>query len=189
MTGPELVEHPSGAPGDGDAPVMALRGAGVDVDGRRVARILLGACLVALAVFVVVLFRSGAEHNAQVSELRHQGVVAEVTVTGCSGLMGGSGSNLAGYTCSGTLALDGHRYTVQLPGTAYHAAGTSVRVVAVPGDPSLVGTVGGVASSTTSTRVFLLPTILLVVLVATLAALWLRRRHVRAADASPTTGP
>jgi len=44
-------------------PVTTLRGAGVEVDGRRVGRVAAGACLVTLAVVVLVLFVAGARKN------------------------------------------------------------------------------------------------------------------------------
>ena len=47
-------------------------------------------------------------------------------------LMGGSGSNLVGYQCGGTFALDRHRYSEAIPGTSFHRPGAALRVVTVP---------------------------------------------------------
>jgi hypothetical protein len=144
---------------------MRLRGAGVDVDVRRAARVVVGGCLVALAVVTAVLFAAGVGKNAQINLLHQHGVPVTVTVSGCIGLMGGSGSNLAGYSCKGTFFLDGHRQNDAIPGTTFLRPGSTIRGVAVPSDPGLLSTVGILATEHSSWRVFLLPTILLVVLV------------------------
>ena len=117
---------PAWRPGPDDR-VAPLRGAGVQIDGRRIARVLLGLVLATLAVLVVVFTVIGIHNNRQIDQLRNQGVPVAVTVTVCQGLLGGSGSNSAGYSCRGTYELDGHRYDEVLPGTALHAPGTVVR--------------------------------------------------------------
>ena len=172
-------EHPTTAPqgpetSSGDR-VAPLRGAEVQIDGRRVAAVLVGIILVTLAVLVVVFTVVGLDKNHQIDQLRNQGVPVDVTVTSCQGLLGGSGSNAAGYACRGTYKLGGHRYNEQLPGTALHAPGTIIRAVAVPGDPALVSPVSVVDSEHASATVFILPAVLLVLLVAILAVVVLRR--------------
>jgi len=156
--------------------VAPLRGAGVQIDGRRVAAVLVGIVLVTLAVLVVVFTVVGLDKNHQIDQLRNHGVPVDVTVTSCQGLLGGSGSNAAGYACRGTYTLGGHRYNEQLPGTALHAPGTVIRAVAVPGDPALVSPVSVVDSEHASATVFILPAVLFVLLVAVLAVVLLRRR-------------
>src|SRR5208282_6851990 len=106
-------------------PIMSLRGANVEVDVRRVGRALLGACLLTLAAVTVVLFVAGARKNAQITRLRQQGVSVEVSVSGCRGLMGGSGSNLVGYDCRGSFTIDGHRYSETVPGNSFHRPGAT----------------------------------------------------------------
>ena len=93
------------APGE---PVTTLRGASVNVDIRRVTHLVVGACLMALAAAVIILFVAGVQKNAQITRLHKQGVAVKVTVSGCIGLMGGSGSNIAGYDCTGAFTLAGH---------------------------------------------------------------------------------
>ncbi|MGO8875946.1 MAG: hypothetical protein ACLQNG_09300 [Acidimicrobiales bacterium] len=159
------------------APVTTLRGAGVEVDGRRAGRVAAGACLVTLAVVVLVLFIAGARKNDQITRLRENGVAVKVTVSGCRGLMGGSGSNLAGYACMGTFTIGGHRYDEALPGDTFHAPGATLRAVTVPGDPALVSTVAAVATARATWTVFVLPTVLLAVLGLLVAGLLVRRRR------------
>ncbi len=136
----------------------------------------LGIVLATLAVLAVAFTVIGIHNNRQIDQLRNQGVPVAVTVTSCQGLLGGSGSNAAGYTCRGAYELDGHRYNEVLPGTALHAPGTVVRAVAVPSDPTLVSPVSVVDAEHASASVFILPAVLLVVLVALLVVLVLRRR-------------
>jgi hypothetical protein len=167
-------------PAHGSERVAPLRGAGVEINGRQVARVVLGIVLATLAVLTVVFTVTGVHDNHQVDELQHQGVPVAVTITSCQGLLGGSGSNSAGFSCRGTYVLDGHRYDELLPGTAFHAPGTVVRALAVPADPTLVSPVSVVDAEHASASVFVLPALLFVALVAILAALLVTRARRRA---------
>ena len=158
-------------------PIMPLRGAGVDVDVRRVGRVLAGLCLLALAVLVFVLFIAGAQKNAQITRLHQHGVAVEVTVSSCIGLMGGSGSNIAGYSCRGTFTAGGHLYNDAIPGNTLYRPGARLAAITASGDPGLLSTPRALAAEHASWRVFILPTILLVVLVLLVAAVVLRRRR------------
>ena len=156
--------------------VSTLRGASVAVDHRRVGRVVVVALLAGLVVASGALYAAGAHKNAQVASLRDHGVSVEVTVTGCLGQLGGSGSNAAGYSCRGTFVL-GHRQTVVLPDGAPHSPGDRVREVTVASDPGLVSPPALVASSSVSWTVFVLPTILLVGAVLTAGAWFVSRRR------------
>ncbi len=176
---PGAAPRPGSAP-DAEARVAPLRGAAVQIDARRLAPVLVGIVVATLAVLVVVFTVVGVDKNHQIDQLHDDGVAVNVTVTSCQGLLGGSGSNGAGYACRGTYGLGGHRYNEQLPGTALHAPGTVIRAVAVPGDPALVSPVSVVDAEHSSATVFILPAVLLVLLVAILAVVLLRRRAKRA---------
>jgi hypothetical protein len=91
--------------------------------------------------------------------------------------MGGSGSNLVGYQCSGTFTLGRHRYSEPIPGTSFHPPGAALRLVTVPGDPALVSTLRAVSTERSSPRVFVIPTILLVLLVLLVGASARNRRR------------
>ena len=149
----------------------------MQVDGRHVAAIVLGILLVTLAALVVVFTAIGVHKNRQINDLHDRGVAVTVTVTSCQGLLGGSGSNGAGYSCRGTYELGGHDYNELLPGTAFHAPGATIPSVAVPGDPALMSPVSVVDSEHASASVYSLPAILLVILVAILAVMTFRRRR------------
>jgi hypothetical protein len=183
MTTSEQIRGRGQIPQDGPAaserPVTTLRGAGVDVDPRRAGRAVLAVCLAALAVVAVVLVVAGAEKNDQDTDLHAHGVPVAVTVTGCTGLLGGSGSNAAGYACKGTYVLDGHRYEQSIPGTAILRPGAVVRGVIAPDDPYLLSTPGMLAGQTASWKVFIAPAVLFLVLVLASVALLLRRRRRR----------
>lgn len=150
----------------------------MDVDARRAGRLVVGVCLVALAVLVVVLFVAGANKNAQINNLRRHGAPVEITVTKCIGLLGGSGSNGAGYACTGTYTVGGRRYDEAIPGNALLVTGAKLRGVTVRGDPTLVSTVVAVTTERASWRVFIVPTILLIILVLLVGTLVLRRRRL-----------
>jgi hypothetical protein len=166
---------------------MRLRGAGVQVDGRKVGRVMIVLILAVLAVLVIAFTVVGVQKNHQIDELHDQGVPVTVTVTSCLGLLGGSGSNAAGYSCHGTYSLDGHRYNEPLPGNALHRPGTTVAAVAVPGDPALVSPRAMVASEHSSANVFVLPAVLLAVLLFIGGALLLRHRHTGTASSDEVT--
>jgi len=155
----------------------------VQIDARRLARVLVGVVVATLAVLVVVFTVVGLDKNHQIDQLRNHGVPVDVIVTSCQGLLGGSGSNAAGYACRGTYELGGHRYNEQLPGTALHAPGTVVRALVVPGDPTLVSPVSVVDAEHSSANVYILPAVFLVLLLAVLGAvvLWRRKRRPRGA--------
>jgi hypothetical protein len=174
---------PGAGAGHGAEPaerVGALRGAGVGgVDARRVGRILVGLVLATLAVLVVVFTVVGVHHNQQDDRLHNDGVPVTFTVSGCLGLLGGSGSNAAGYSCRGSYTLDGHTYRVRLPGNDFHRPGSTVPALAVPGDPALVSPVALAQTERSSAGVYLVPVVLFVLLVLLVALLLIVRRRNR----------
>jgi hypothetical protein len=191
MTPPEPNESPPGdvSPGRPAAaaaqPVTTLRGASVDVDIRRVGRVVALVCVVILAVTGAVLLVAGIHTNQQITTLHRQGVPVSITVTGCTGLIGGTGAQSAGYACNGTYLVHGTRYHQAIPGMAFHAVGSTFPGVAVPGDPKLLSTPDQVASQHASWRAYLVPGVLLVVAVAWGGALYGHRRS-RRSDAQGT---
>lgn len=167
--------------GDGpDQPVTTLRGATVDVDLRWIARVVVAILLVTLVVLAIVLLVVGLHTNSQIDRLRHDGVPVSVTVTHCTGLIGGTGSQTAGYSCTGTYTVDGTRYLQAIPGTTvFHALGSTFEGVVVPGDPRLLSTPAQVEAQHASARVFTLPGVLVLVAVVWGSALLVRRRRRR----------
>ena len=181
----------SSEPGTTDQPVGRLRGAGVDdVDPKALARFAVLLLVVVLTVLVVVLYAAGARKNAQVTKLRDHGVPVVVTITQCRGELGGSGSNDAGFVCRGAYPLDGRRYREPIPGDIRYDPGTTIKAVAVPGDPQLVAPATTVAGEHPSATVYVLPTVLLVALLATCGVvLWRwRRRRARPAPTDASAG-
>lgn len=151
------------------APLATLRGAGVEVDARRVARFTGGALVVLLAVLTALLALAGAHKNGAIAALESHGTRTTMTVTGCRGLMGGSGTNLAGYSCSGTLTVGGRTYHDPVPGTADNEPGSTLSVVTDRSDPHLVSTASILAHERPSAKVFILPGVLAAVLIGLLA--------------------
>jgi hypothetical protein len=157
-----------------------LRGAGVAVDPRRVAHAFIALCLGTVVLVSIVLFVAGAHKNAQINELRDRGVGVEVQVSKCLGLLGGSGSNAAGYACRGTYGFDGRRYDEAIPGDVRRTPGTRVACIVAPDDPALLATAGQVRTEQPSGRVFIAPGVLALVFLVTVAVLGLRWRRSRA---------
>ncbi len=164
-------------------PVSTLRGASVDIDVRRAGRAVAGLCLAALAATAVLLFVAGLQKNAQITRLHQQGVAMDVKVSVCMGLLGGSGTNSAGYRCKATFMLDGRRYEDALPGYGLYAPGATLRAIVVPGDPSLLSTPRALAGEHSSLRVFLVPAALLVIVALLVAAMAVKRGTRRRASA------
>ena len=162
-----------------EGPVSTLRGAGARMDVHTVAKVALGLVVATLAVLVVVFVIAGVDKNRQINELRGRGVPVTFTVTSCHGLLGGSGSNGAGYACQGTYRLRGHTYNEPLPGTAFFTPGATVRAIAVPNDPGLVSPVPIVESEHASWKVYILPVVLFAALVLIVGSIVLRRRTTR----------
>ena len=167
--------------GDGE-PVGTLRGAGVQVDAARAARLALTVGLVALVVTGAVLVVAGYRKNSQVDELRAGSVPVRVTVVHCLGLMGGSGSNAAGYECTGTYVVHGRTYVEGIPGSTYYPGGTVVAGVVPTGDAGLLSTPSAVAASHDSVVLYVVGGVLLGVAAGIVAWLVLRRRRVRPTD-------
>ncbi len=182
---PPSPSDPDRPHGTGDAAserparVGALRGAGVSADTGVVIRVAVALAMATVAVVSVVLLVAGYQKNAQITSLRTHGVPVEATVSGCIGLLGGSGSNAAGYACTGSYVLDGHHHSVAIPGTSQLAPGSTVAGVSVPSDPALFTTRSVLAGERVSAHVYLAPAVLLVVLAAVTVLLVAHRRRVR----------
>ncbi len=161
-----------------EEPVGQLRGAGVDVNLRAVRTVLVVLVLVTLLVLAVAYLVAGIEKNEHLDDLRQHGMPVPVTVRTCLGLLGGSGSNAAGIACTGTYVVDGHRYSVDIPGNAPLAPGDVIRGVVASDDPSLFTTPGYLATQHASAGVFVLAAVFGAgfVLALVAVALWRRRR-------------
>jgi hypothetical protein len=151
------------------------------VDARRAGHVALVLALAAVGAAGVFLLVAGIQKNAQIAQLRHDGVSVEVRVAECRGLLGGSGSNGAGYACWGTFTLAGQRYTEAIPGNELLTPGSRLRLVTIAGDPGVLAAPGVVANAHPSARVFILPAALFALLVAVAGALVLRRRDAQPA--------
>lgn len=169
-------------------PLTVLRaGGGRDINTHVVVRVVVAVVLVGLTALTVGLFIAGVHRNSQIDNLRQHGVPVQVSVTGCMGLLGGSGSNAAGYSCKVVLESGGHRYVDALPGDSFYQPGTVLHAVTVAGDPSLITLASTVSGEHASGRVFILPTILLVLLVlfVVFLLLWRQRRMARSSRPAP----
>ncbi|HLK42253.1 MAG TPA: hypothetical protein VKV34_02845 [Thermoleophilia bacterium] len=166
-------------------PIAVLRGAGVSSDTRRVSAALAGLVVVALVASGVTLLVANFERKAQLDLLRHHGVAVTIDVTACRGLLGGSGSNLAGFACVGTYRLGGRSYVVKVPGTAAHSPGERVAAVAVVSEPGLVSTRQLLAGHATASS----EVVAVVLLAVALALGLLAGRRLRGRSGDGRDGP
>jgi hypothetical protein len=161
-----------------DAPVSTLRGATVSVDGRRARQVVVGLILATLAVLGVIFIVVGINKNDQINELKAHGVPVTYVVSKCLGLLGGSGSNGAGYSCQGSYMVDGRSFSENLPGSSLYAPGDRVKAISVRSDPTLLSTPAILDAEDASTSVFILPAVLLgACALLGLALLLQHRRH------------
>ena len=133
----------------------------------------------ALAAVAISLSVAGLDKNAEITGLRQQGTPVEVTVTHCVALLGGSGSNGVGDSCVGTFVLDGKRYRSTIPGNGLWGPGARLRLITIRSNPGLLATSHEVASEHASWRVFIVPAVLVVALIALLIAVLVRRGRLR----------
>jgi hypothetical protein len=161
-------------PTDPRAPLSTLRGAGVAVDPRRAGRVIAAVSVAALVTVGIVLLVAGVDKNSQINELRAHGVPTTVTVTRCVALLGGSGSNGAGYACNGTYTFRRRHYVEAIPGDVNRPPGSAVPAIISPSDPGLVSTAADVRDQRASWRVFIAPGIVLLVAAGIIALLTLR---------------
>jgi len=164
-----------------DAPISTLRGASAAVDARRAAQVVVGLMLATLATLGIVFIVVGINKNDQINELKDHGVPVTYVVSKCLGLLGGSGSNGAGYACQGSYTVDGHRYFENLPGSSLYAPGARVKAISVRSDPTLLSTPAIVNSDRASANVFILPAVLLGLCALLALAVLLRHRQRRSA--------
>ena len=167
-----------------EQPVDNYRGGTVNVDMRKAGRAVVAVCLVALTVLGAILLVAAIDNNNQITNLKDNGVPVAVKVTGCLGLIGGTGQSAAGFSCTGTYTLDGTQYHQNIPGLAFHTPGTMIRGVVVPSDPKLLSTPDQLARQQASWTAFTVPGLLLLVVVVVLVVLFLRRPQ-----RSPPSGP
>lgn len=168
-----------------DAPISTLRGATVSVDARRAGQVVGGLILATLATLGIVFIVVGINKNDQINELKDHGVPVTYVVSKCLGLLGGSGSNGAGYSCQGSYTINGRRVFENLPGSSHHAPGDRVKAISVPSDPTLLSTPAIVDSERASASVFILPAVLLGVGALLGLTVLLRRNRRRAATRNP----
>jgi len=147
--------------------VASLRGPEAQRIGGRFWFVVGVLVFIVIAVLIVVSFIAAVNDNARTQRLKTNGIPVVVTITDCTGNIGGSGSNAAGYTCYGKYRVEGVRYQ-EIVGskTTSSPTGTTVQGVADPSHPSTVEVASAVAASSSSDSLYIVPSVLAVVFVA-----------------------
>jgi hypothetical protein len=177
----------AGPPGQAhsDEQIASLRGPEPrPIDRQTLRDIMVGFCAVVLIALSVTFFVTGANHNSTVNDLRQHGVRVQVKVTSCTGELGGSGSNNAGYTCRGSFTLLGKHYQSTLPDNTARKVGSTVVYVTPSDDPGHLTTVTAWQTDSPSAEVFIVPIVLglvgLVIAVLLVRSILGRRRSAAA---------
>jgi hypothetical protein len=158
--------------------VAPLRGSTPVSVGRR-SWLFAGALgLVLFSAALVVSFVAITNNNSRVDRMKSRGIAVEVTVTNCAGNLGGSGSNGAGYTCSGYYTVGRVTYREPIGSmVTFAASGTRVRGVVDPSHHGTVVLASAVLTSVASRSAYLATGLLtLVLIVLTLVFLRVARR-------------
>ncbi len=139
----------------------SLRGPEVAPPTRKLGIWLLFGCAVILIGVSVATLATAIGNASHVSRMKSQGVHVPATVTTCRGNLGGSGSNLASYTCYATYSARGQRYESVVGGlNTFTATGTHVSVVADPEDLAAIETTLLASSAESGPMTFAIPVLL-----------------------------
>ena len=156
----------------------SLRGPVPAEVGRRFWLVASGIVLLVFATVIVASFVSTANSNARIDRLKLHGIPVTVTVAGCFGNLGGSGSNVSSYTCHGRYVVRGVHYE-QVIGSlsSFTRAGTTVRGIVDPSRVDSVVLAKAVRTSSASSGAYVIEGILSLVFVGlTLAFVRVARR-------------
>jgi len=170
-----------------DGRVGALRGAASPRAGRTLGLSVGTVILVLFAIVIVVSFVSAARDNARIDRLKDRGIAVNVRVSSCVGNLGGSGSNIANYTCQGSYEVKGHSYNEVIGGkSTFSPPGSQVRAVVDPSKYSTVELASALSVARASSTRYVAPIILVVVLVVLAGGLVLVARRTKRFDETPT---
>jgi hypothetical protein len=176
----ELPPSPGPAPGDR---VASLRGAQAASLGRR---FWLRAATVGLVIFAVAIalsFASTLNDHSRLDRMKSHGIPISVTISNCVGNMGGSGSNVAGYVCRGTYALDGVKYNEIISSmTTFASPGSRVHAIADPSQHGYVALASAITNASSSSAAFVVLIILFAVLLLLATLLFRIARRPRPED-------
>jgi hypothetical protein len=168
--------------------VASLRGAEAASLGRH---FWLRAATVGLVVFAVAIalsFASTLNDHSRVDRMKADGVPVSVTIANCVGNMGGSGSNVAGYVCRGTYAIEGVKYNEIISSmTTFASPGARVSAIADPSQHGYVALASAIRHASSSSAAFVVLIILTVVLILLAALLFRLTRRPTSDDDVPTT--
>jgi hypothetical protein len=170
---------------------VSLRGAQVSPPSPALGTWLLAVIAVMLVGLSVALLATAIGNTARMSRLNNHGIEATATVTLCRGNLGGSGSNLASYTCSGRYVIHGRHYESVIGGlSTFVQTGAAVAVVADPQDLAVVETLAAAKAIHVALMAYAVPGILFVAAVGSaVMALTTKRRRVTHGVREGTAGP
>jgi hypothetical protein len=169
--------------------VASLRGAEAVSLGRRFWLIAAAAGLVIFAVAIAISFAATINEHDRIDRMKTHGIPVTVTITGCEGNLGGSGSNVASYTCRGTYAINGAKFDELIASmTTFTAKGTKIRALADPSQHSSVALASAIKSTHSSPTAFIVLALLTLLLLVLVALVTRAARRQRSDDGAPVFG-
>src|SRR5579864_9003294 len=130
-------------------PTYIRAGGGVQMNGRRVAGVLVWLCVLALLGLAVYLAALATRQDSRASLLHRHGVPVDVVVTGCRGISSGVGMGIEYWQCRGSFVLGGRGYDDVLINGSRRLLqpGQHVDGLDVPGRPDLLSTAASVSAA------------------------------------------
>jgi hypothetical protein len=166
--------------------IASLRGAQAASVGRRFWLRAATVGLVLFAIAIALSFASTLNDHARLDRMKSHGVPVSVTISNCVGNMGGSGSNVAGYVCRGTYALEGVKYNEIVSSmTTFASPGARVQAIADPSQHGYVALASAIKNASSSSAAFAVLIILVVVFVVLVALLFRMWRRAASEDDAP----
>jgi len=127
---------------------------------------------------VCVVGITSMNNASRIERLRTHGISVEARITNCSGLIGGSGSNSAGYTCTASYRIGTETFHSVVGGlSTFQPTGTSTSVVADPNNHGAIELASVAKSDQFSITSVILPAVLALLFFGDVAWQILRRRR------------
>lgn|GEM_PF-2885912 len=140
-------------------------------------RLVLLGTYVLCALLLVSVFFATVTNQQRIERMHNNGIPARAIVTSCTGQIGGSGSNSAGYVCTGTYSVQHHRYEGVIGGLiSLRSPGSVVGIVVDPDNLGSCETASLARSQRDSGLAYALPGTLTVLLLGCFLAPTLRKR-------------
>jgi hypothetical protein len=188
----------SNAPSDGGAPdadapyagdTYIRGGASVSVGWSRVLAWTAWICLTAMAAVAIGLTVAATTNTNRLTRLRARGVPVTAQVTGCLGVLSGTGVTVVGFQCTARFTVRGTQSTELIHDSNTNLApGTGVRCYVLADDPASLTLATAVERQSARWHAFVPPIVLGAVTLLGLVIAVLARSRLRRAERAAEPG-